>query len=827
MPLAAPLILPFAQLAGITIAGLGMAAASEKVGDFISENPELSKQILITLVPGGAGLNTLFKKEAGITLEDLDEMTDEEAQDLSDEDIAGVMNEAGKTKGPGKRERMIEISRKLGLSGEGKERKKIIDDIDSRYDEGGVEDAPKPKFDYKKFFRNRNADGGAIGIEALFTDKKPRKNFSTGGDEQRKIADDEYYASLQNIIERDPGAKEFFNPDDITYPAMDKSGNYNYKGIQVGFKDLDRFKKYAEKRGLDQILSPESTFEEKIKEGQYPVGIFERPVETGTEPMDLRKMQTILHEARHKIMMKPEFRKIMDKYLLKEETFVRYLDKEFFPELDAYLPDFVNPEEADKTYKKAVEEYKDKFTKEDKGFINRLKNLFSDGGAIGIEVLFEEKKNGGRIGFANGGENIIGADLTDPETEFGLRPNTDDRMPLALAVMPEKVRNVFDVASDYNAAKGLTGDTSGGYLSNLRHGTAASQMRDALGGGVTGIIGANVLGLAQELPGLSLGAVNEARELFGGPKHSFMNTLNQTGEDIYANLYGSLYGKKGTTAETYADLADKFATDTGFINTALNATADKQNALNRSGLYQAISNYGTAKAADFQGGEMLQTPGVMVDANEGFTTPTRTNVQGRDLEADLGTRINPNIQPQQNIFQRAGNVFSSIKDNIPNFGIMGLLSSLDRFDTLSPEDQAFILDQAGGNRPSKDRYGINRRSAFGNYAQYVRDKGIFAPGKRGEYYRSISGLDQALMDTLDREQKAKAAYEKQIRDAADAASRNAARARSITAGYGGSDDSRGATGPTASGAGMGVGGGYASDYGFAKGGLATMFVEKR
>ena len=213
-------------------------------------------------------------------------------------------------------------------------------------------------------------------------------------------------------------------------------------------------------------------------------------------------------------------------------------------------------------------------------------------------------------------------------------------------------------------------------------------------------------------------------------------------------------------------------------------------------------------------------------------TPTRTNVQGMDLEMDPGARINPNIQPQQNIFQRAGNVFSSIKDNIPNFGIMGLLSSLDRFDTLSPEDQAFILDQAGGNRPSKDRYGINRRSAFGNYAQYVRDKGIFAPGKRGEYYRSISGLDQALMDTLDREQKAKAAYEKQIRDAADAASRNAARARSITAGYGGSDDSRGATGPTASGAGMGVGGGYASDYQGAYGGsvptgLATMFVEKR
>ena len=454
-------------------------------------------------------------------------------------------------------------------------------------------------------------------------------------------------------------------------------------------------------------------------------------------------------------------------------------------------------------------------------------------------------------------ESIINQNLRniqDPETEFGLRPNTDDRMPLGAALMPENVRNVFDVANEYNAAKGLTlEDTSGGYLSNLRHGTAASQMRDALGGGITGIIGSNVLGLAQELPGLSLGAVNEVRELFGGPKHSFMNTLNQTGEDIYANLYGSLYGKKGTTAETYADLANKFATDTGFINTALNATADRQNALNQLGLYQAISNYGSVNANEL--GEIPNTnyygPLPLENPQPKPADIAKTNnpydfseVDAQTIDEITAPQVSPflgnaDYQGDPNAIQRepqglfsrvvegGKNFLGAAKDFMPNFGIMGLLSNMDQFDTLSPEDQAFILEQSGGNRPSKDRYGINRRSAFGNYAQYVRDKGIFAPGKRGEYYRSISGLDQALMDTLDREQKAKAAYEKQIRDAADAASRNAARARSITAGYGGSDDSRGATGPTASGAGMGVGGGYASDYGFAKGGLATMFVEKR
>ena len=182
MPLAAPLILPFAELAGITIAGLGMAAASQKVGDFISDNPELSKQILTTLLPGGVGLNTLFKKEAGITLEDVEEMTDEEAADLSKEDKAKIMKEVGKSKGGDKRQRMIDISEKLGLSGKGKEEQDFVDEVEERYE--GTVTEKKPTFDYKKFFRNRNADGGAIGIEVLFEEKKDggRIGFANGGD---------------------------------------------------------------------------------------------------------------------------------------------------------------------------------------------------------------------------------------------------------------------------------------------------------------------------------------------------------------------------------------------------------------------------------------------------------------------------------------------------------------------------------------------------------------------------------------------------------------------------------------------------------------------
>ena len=178
--LAAPLVIPFAEAVGISIATLGMAKGADMVNDYIQENPEESAMILKTLVPN-LGIGQIFMNKEKISLEDLEEMTDEEAQDLSKEEKAELMKQAGKSGGKNKRQTMIDLSEKLGLSGEGKEKQDIEYEVDERYDEGGVEDAPKPKFDYTKFFRRRRADGGAIGIEVLFEEKKPRKDFNIGG----------------------------------------------------------------------------------------------------------------------------------------------------------------------------------------------------------------------------------------------------------------------------------------------------------------------------------------------------------------------------------------------------------------------------------------------------------------------------------------------------------------------------------------------------------------------------------------------------------------------------------------------------------------------
>ena len=164
MILAAPLVIPFAEAVGISVASIGMAKAADMVNDYIQENPEQSVKILSAIVPN-VGIGQIFANKEKISLEDLDEMSDEEAADLPTDIKADLMKQGGKSQGSGKRELMKELSRKIGLSGRGKEKKDMEYEADERY-EGGVEE---------------KADGGAIGIEVLFGEKKPRKNFFMGG----------------------------------------------------------------------------------------------------------------------------------------------------------------------------------------------------------------------------------------------------------------------------------------------------------------------------------------------------------------------------------------------------------------------------------------------------------------------------------------------------------------------------------------------------------------------------------------------------------------------------------------------------------------------
>ena len=166
MPIA--LALPFAEAAGIAVAGLSAAAIANKVSEYIKLNPEDSMMILKMINPasGGAfageGISTLFKKKAKTEKEPSIEDLEEIGEDLSQSDKAKVMKAYGKSKGADKRQRMIDIAKKLGLAGEEKERQKSFDEVEGRYEDSDFEEErTKPKFDYTKFFK---ADGGRIGF---------------------------------------------------------------------------------------------------------------------------------------------------------------------------------------------------------------------------------------------------------------------------------------------------------------------------------------------------------------------------------------------------------------------------------------------------------------------------------------------------------------------------------------------------------------------------------------------------------------------------------------------------------------------------------------
>ena len=92
----------------------------------------------------------------------------------------------------------------------------------------------------------------------------------------------------------------------------------------------------------------------------------------------------------------------------------------------------------------------------------------------------------------------------------------------------------------------------------------------------------------------------------------------------------------------------------------------------------------------------------------------------------------PGTEPEETFMDKAGNLIArGIGAAIPggNF-LLGMVDKLDRFDDLSAQDKAFaemqmgINEQSmyGGNLPNQDRYGYNKRSMLGNYANVVSER---------------------------------------------------------------------------------------------------------
>ena len=173
--LAVPYLMPYAQLAGWAIGGLGLYEISKRVQAHMESNPEESFKILKMIMPR-EGIAAMFEElfnERG----DDDELDEKEA--VKEREEEGEVEEEVKVKDTRSRKEIVfeELARSRGKEPRGNwsSKKAVGPAVSTRgniirglEDAGkvdkGLKDKPykKSKFNYKKYFRK--ADGGIMDV---------------------------------------------------------------------------------------------------------------------------------------------------------------------------------------------------------------------------------------------------------------------------------------------------------------------------------------------------------------------------------------------------------------------------------------------------------------------------------------------------------------------------------------------------------------------------------------------------------------------------------------------------------------------------------------
>lgn len=94
MPIAAPLLIPFAEAIGIAIAGRGLMEISEQVQKFMQNNPDVSQKILSMITPQMEGLSGLLSKKKEPTEEVQETEVAEPKRRLTSEEKSQRIKEA-------------------------------------------------------------------------------------------------------------------------------------------------------------------------------------------------------------------------------------------------------------------------------------------------------------------------------------------------------------------------------------------------------------------------------------------------------------------------------------------------------------------------------------------------------------------------------------------------------------------------------------------------------------------------------------------------------------------------------------------------------------
>ena len=164
--LAIPYLVPFANAAGIVIGSvataLGLSALSDKVQDYMEENPENSMKILAMIMPE-QGIAALFNKEAGDEVEGEGEEVEEEVEVKDTRTKKEIVLDAVRKAKRGKGNYASPDAEGNWVSGRGS----VIRGLeDAGKVDKGLSKKPykKSKFNWKRFTRNK-ADGGRIGLQ--------------------------------------------------------------------------------------------------------------------------------------------------------------------------------------------------------------------------------------------------------------------------------------------------------------------------------------------------------------------------------------------------------------------------------------------------------------------------------------------------------------------------------------------------------------------------------------------------------------------------------------------------------------------------------------
>jgi hypothetical protein len=146
----------------------------------------------------------------------------------------------------------------------------------------------------------------------------------------------------------------------------------------------------------------------------------------------------------------------------------------------------------------------------------------------------------------------------------------------------------------------------------------------------------------------------------------------------------------------------------------------------------------------------------------GFPSYRQQQLTGPDMGEYIGSGTDVPLEltgagKVQNTLGNIKDTASGIMSKIGGIGpVSMLLGSMDKFDTLSPADQEFIKQNMGYRGPtvfgdnssglSKDPFGLNTRSAFGNYAERVGKEATSlgealskSAGKRGLSFDASKG----------------------------------------------------------------------------------------